>query len=308
MKDWINFSKEYYNQKETGRFSESVQYLLDSVSGGKICFPLLDCHFLEFPKNSTYERRARLAKFLSEHYGGFFIVDRETRMFREMRSAISEIVHGEKIKAPSMFTRGFFRAFRTDLQLSLDIGRTPAFIKLLQKHIDEPKRLEEFLIGIEENLRVFLMNKFRDRGKLSVADLEKSRTKTKDFDIILRSLHAKLFLANQELFLNVYREFGIDSKPFLEKHCMSFGAKVPTFDIEASLTCEALKLKNRNVQLNDIYDIGSLAAAIPYCDIVVGEKFWVNICKRLGYEQKYGCTFLTDYRQLFSLRHELTPE
>ena len=42
-------------------------------------------------------------------------------------------------------------------------------------------------------------------------------------------------------------------------------------------------MRNRELQKdiedNDLYDIVSLAMAIPYCDIVVGEKRFISIAK-----------------------------
>lgn len=59
-----------------------------------------------------------------------------------------------------------------------------------------------------------------------------------------------------------------------------------------------MKQKSRNLAENDCYDISSLAAAIPYCSVVVTEAFWVDLCKRLKFDQKYNCIMLTNYKQL----------
>ncbi len=45
------------------------------------------------------------------------------------------------------------------------------------------------------------------------------------------------------------------------------------------LTDERDRLGDRSINKNDIYDIAAFSIAIPYCDIVIGEKMFISIAK-----------------------------
>ena len=43
---------------------------------------------------------------------------------------------------------------------------------------------------------------------------------------------------------------------------------------------------SREIKSNDLYDL-QLSIAIPYCDIVVSERQWINIAKHKHLDSKY---------------------
>jgi len=59
--------------------------------------------------------------------------------------------------------------------------------------------------------------------------------------------------------------------------------------------------KHRDVKPNDIYDVFSLAVAIPYCDIVVTEKFWAAETKRADLDKIYNTKIFSSLDELSSL-------
>lgn len=56
--------------------------------------------------------------------------------------------------------------------------------------------------------------------------------------------------------------------------------------------------KARKAKPNDVYDLFSLAVAIPYSDIVVTEKMWVTKATRAGLDEAYDTTLLTSLDDL----------
>ena len=57
----------------------------------------------------------------------------------------------------------------------------------------------------------------------------------------------------------------------------------------------------RSVQPNDIIDVAHLSGAVPYCDIVVMEKMFASICKRIKLDKKYDCQVLSSLKELNEL-------
>jgi hypothetical protein len=66
----------------------------------------------------------------------------------------------------------------------------------------------------------------------------------------------------------------------------SYG-KFPTFYIESNLSFSTESLDRREPEFNDILDITSLSVAAPYCDVVVGERFFTGMLHRYDVEEKY---------------------
>lgn len=51
----------------------------------------------------------------------------------------------------------------------------------------------------------------------------------------------------------------------------------------------------RPLRANDIPDVGFLAVAVPYCDILMTERFWRDAGERIGLNSRYGTLLIADY-------------
>jgi len=56
--------------------------------------------------------------------------------------------------------------------------------------------------------------------------------------------------------------------------------------------------KGKAVHRNDTNDMAFLSIAVPYCDIIVTEKYWAHQLISNGYDKKYNTTILTDLTEL----------
>ena len=57
---------------------------------------------------------------------------------------------------------------------------------------------------------------------------------------------------------------------------------------------ERAEQRSREFDANDVMDVSLLNVAIPHCDIIVTERFWVDLAKRNRLEQASGTILLTD--------------
>ena len=55
---------------------------------------------------------------------------------------------------------------------------------------------------------------------------------------------------------------------------------------------------SRPIHRNDMHDIAFLAVAVPYCDVVVVEKYWAHILQTSGLDKKYGCLVINSVSDL----------
>jgi hypothetical protein len=70
--------------------------------------------------------------------------------------------------------------------------------------------------------------------------------------------------------------------------------KFPCVFTFASLGTMRDMQKQRDIKPNDINDLMALSVAIPYCDIVVTEKFWTSLSKQVGLESLYDTHVTAD--------------
>ena len=54
-------------------------------------------------------------------------------------------------------------------------------------------------------------------------------------------------------------------------------------------------------QENDLVDLVTMCIALVYCDVIVAEKFWVDMAHRAGLDRLYGATLLTNVGELPSV-------
>lgn len=56
--------------------------------------------------------------------------------------------------------------------------------------------------------------------------------------------------------------------------------------------------KDKPLHKNDYFDIMHLSAMLPYCDIVITEKKWVDLAKQAKLDKIYNTKLLSDIRLL----------
>jgi hypothetical protein len=298
LKDWIDISRDFKLHQNNRKYSSDLDWVLEEIAGGKICFPLVDTLFLEFYKNSSSSRRTKLANVMSLLSLGNLIVNKRTRLAYEVRLALAKFFKTTIVKSESMIVRGLSRAFVTDEVFTQLTGINLRRLSQIIKNMDNVNAWVDFFQSVDEQTRNYLMNKFRESNKKQIEILESFRKSSNSYDLLLRAYYARLFMDNQTTFLQIMDEYGLSKDDLLKIDGATLFSEIPSFEIEAKLTIESMKQKSRSLKENDCYDISSLAAAIPYCSIIVTEAFWIDLCKRLKFDKKYNCKFLKNYRLL----------
>ena len=79
---------------------------------------------------------------------------------------------------------------------------------------------------------------------------------------------------------------------------IEFAKSIPSYDVLLSLMLARDEETPRDIDRNDMLDMAFLATAIPYCDVVVTERYFGNLALRLKLHEKYECAILTDVSTL----------
>ena len=77
-----------------------------------------------------------------------------------------------------------------------------------------------------------------------------------------------------------------------------FWENVPTLNVEIELNVGRNEHWDRKIEPNDATDISFLNVAIPYCDVLVVEKYFHNLMKQIGLGEKYKTQVFKDLNDL----------
>ena len=86
----------------------------------------------------------------------------------------------------------------------------------------------------------------------------------------------------------------------------SFLDTIPTLAVRTSLVMQTNKNGTRAWTTNDIYDIEALEAAVPYCDVVVTEKYACHIINQSGLAERFATKMIRSLDDLTPILRSLT--
>lgn len=107
--------------------------------------------------------------------------------------------------------------------------------------------------------------------------------------ILQKELNTQLALEKQ----NFENFLGLGTDGLLE-----FFSCVPCLDVEIELATERDKNLSKEISPHDLVDVSFLNVAIPFCNVVVADKYWVDIAKRKKLDKKYNTILLGDLLEL----------
>jgi len=198
LKDWIAIGKDFYKREIGETYSTELDWVLESVASGKICFPLVDTLFLEFFKRGNPIQRARLAKTMSLLSLGYLIADKRTRLAYEVRMAMAKMYKLPIPKPEDMIVRGLSRAFVADEAFANLIGINQSRLSQVIETMDNVDAWVDYFISVDEKTRKYLMDKFRVSNQRYTEMLESFRKSNyDDLELLLRTYYLRLFSDTQ---------------------------------------------------------------------------------------------------------------
>src|SRR3990172_4052179 len=79
---------------------------------------------------------------------------------------------------------------------------------------------------------------------------------------------------------------------------LDFFSRVPCLDIEIELVTERNENLSKAISPHDFVDVPFLNVAIPFCDVVVADKYWADIARRKKLDKKYDTVILNSLLEL----------
>ena len=163
-----------------------------------------------------------------------------------------------------------------------------------------------FLMGKDEATNLKALEQYNRSQAEFVERVESFREKAKQHGKMAhrRAYIANLTIAIQDELIDVLKLYDKTMEDFLNlgrDEITSIYDNCPTVDIEIALVVSRNEQWDKKVKANDSVDIAFLTIAIPYCDVIVTEKFWCSLIQRTKLDKKYNTVVLRDINNLLEI-------
>jgi hypothetical protein len=198
------------------------------------------------------------------------------------------MIDGEDVFKSDRFSEEVKQEFRDVLESKL------AFDLLIEQEDDgrhQQTGWEEELVETIEETREVMNKEFNDNGRRRRAEIHSYFYENVFADLIsgIESKGHSISFGDYEFEKYVHQG---------DKQVDELYQSFPAIYTYLTLSTRRDTEKTREAKSNDVYDLFSLAVAIPYSDIVVTENMWVTKATRAGLDETYNTTLLTNIDEL----------
>lgn len=299
---WIEFARTANDPTADEQRRAFVAQVFEQVKDGKLRLPLTQTNIYETMKINDQRRRLDLASLQARLSSGLVVRGRKSRLAVEIGTVLAEHIDtNEAILKPDWFLSELFFEAVIDAD---DENFTPhistKLVEFIRKHPSEC--MFSYLSTTPEEVRRTAVINFSNGSDHLRSTIENRRKKHANETLAMRRrIYSALLLLNDlEFIISVARKIGLlwtsvsDIGDKLARHIIT---KTPTYYIERELALR-LEAENRAIEENDFRDMQSFCAVIPYCDLVIGEKLFINLARQAGLGTKFDTQLSTDLNTL----------
>ena len=293
---WIDLARVYHGRSDGAPFRNVLDLALKAVASGAIVFPLSSTHYVETLKRRDLGARSRLGETMAALSRFDTLADGHVILDHELRQALSKHFGGSvPVGELRLLGRGHNHAFGHPDGNPYQPQGSPLWLMheemklagMLSTHLDAARaESAEVLAPFVEALHR------RDRfdSRYRVTDDERRRL-------------IRIGLLQEQLprVARILQE----ANPSKELcHSLPSDWYWELFD-ELSVLVVDLELQNArraNQELprlaTDIFDMGTLSAAIVYSGLVVTERYWTHVARSTGLDSRFGTVVLSRLQDL----------
>lgn len=307
-RDWITLAKVKTGKENDPILQEVYRKIIDLSNNEKAIFPFSMFHLDDLMKNSNKKQRHDVTDMIIEISKGW--VMKPFLLFREMET-VNAILHRYGLNSlhdvrSKIIGKGV--AYLAGIEYHVT-SSNPKVQKFLNDHEQELRDKADSIESMRKILEIDDTSHFKKEYKMyiTLADkLENNRkvrsnwTKSQRYDNELGAYFTNSIIPAVSEF---FKKNGHLLKPMTlfetKEDVKSFLEDMPSSNVFVHLLfARDEESPQRKVQPNDMIDINHLAGAIPYCDIVVMEKMFTNLCIKQKLHKKYDCILLSSLKEL----------
>ncbi len=304
---WIYLAKAFWGNPHKLVHQSIPAEILSQVERDSIRLPLSVIHLIEHLRAERHERREHLAAVFERFSRGWFVAPWTDVVPVEISRAVAEAFGAEHTPPSSeIFGRGFLFGVSAKARAELLKRWTAKDVDRFSWLAEQPRALFDLLTFPNESGRARQNQRICELGQLNVLAAEELRTVRKpyDKDMHRRAQYARYTFEHQDRICAALASIGRTLDDFMAlgvAGLTQFWSRVPSLDVDCELTLYRDRQWTRRVQANDARDIGHLVLAVPYCDIVVTERFWARALQDTGLARKHRVAVCDDLAELPTL-------
>jgi hypothetical protein len=312
---WIDLAKARAGRKEKAHLVEVLQAAHEAVRAGDASFPLSAQHYYETLHRGDRESREHLAGTMLSLSQGHAIASAQVVVPYEIEVARfkQQQLPNDLPPAVQIFGEGANHVFNTEMFTyeapdEFEGHPLPAELQAVATVIGSTVMEFGILAGSpsSEKTRLALSEHMRLTGSMfacgqqelrdRVAELGRGRLEDVMTATAIADIHGPL--------LAVCARLGVDPGRLLAAGAEVLGplvGAIPSRWVER----EMRRLRHANPQKrwegNDLNDVMALSIAVPYCDVVVTERQWVNFADRAELGRRFNTAVINDLPKLPAL-------
>lgn len=302
---WIYLARAYHG-KPGGAQADILNALSAAVRSGGIRLPLSFLHLVELLRHETQERRIRLAEVFDLLAAGWFMATWPYVLPLEIDRAVAQALGSPPPPHPEVIGRGFLfgMAPRECLELGRHLKR--GNLEKIERIASLPGAILDLVASSDEVNRTAQNTSIAQRNTADAASLDQGRhsLRGESKDLRHRVKLANYTLLFQDQLAQSLGRYGIAFRDFCSRgveFLVDFWSRIPSLHVDCELSLYRDRQWSRAVHPNDFADIGHLVLSIPYCSVVVTERFWARAIQETGLAARYGIAVCSTLDELKSL-------
>lgn len=275
-----------------------VDQVRKAVETNQLVLPLTAANIYETHKVNKPERRHNLAFLQATLSRGMVLRGRQKRLTTEIAAVLAACCN---IARPELDDRWFLSKVFLEAFAECDderLGGRPSERTINFIRQNPSRCLYEYLAGTPEAIRTAAIIRFSDGSERLRALIEDRRARHANETMsVRRRIYSALLMINDlDPILLTANAIGLPWREILDvgdRNARRIIDEVPTYYIEREVALR-LEAQSRPIEENDFRDMQTFCAVIPYVDLVVGEKQFVNLARQARLDKTFNVQLETD--------------
>jgi len=291
---WVVLAQGAWDKAKYPREHAALTTIVEGVKSGVIRVPLTFSNIYETTKINVLRRRVNMAMTQSLISGGWVFRNRRAILAETLSAYIAD-KHSIARETPAedWFLSDLWFESAADYSPEVfNITISSAALNFIRE--DPGRALFEYLRFPDESVRLKAVQRYSAGSAELIARIESRRALAIGEKLAMRKriYGARVTLDELDFILATGRQLGLNWTSVTDigsSLVCSIVADVPVLHIERELVVR-LEDQPRDINENDLRDMLSFTAALPFTDVMVAEKQFVNLAR----QARLGETFETE--------------
>lgn len=306
---WVALARGAWDKAAFPKEHAALATVIEGIKAQAWIVPLSFTNIYETGKINDPIRRANMARTQAVISGGRVFRGRR-RIFTETLASYlaSQFSLSHPVPSDRWFLSDLWIEAATDY--SPDLYGHAISQRVLDFMRERPvETLYDYLAFNDEGVRVEAVRRYSASSAELVAGIEARRAIVAGETLALRkrAYGARLIIDEIDFILATGRQLGLPWNTVSDlgsSLVRSLTVDVPVLHVERELVVR-LEDQARPVAENDLRDLASFTSVLPFADILIAEKPFVNLARQARLGERYGTTLLTSVFDLSGERGKL---